>query len=245
MTHSANQPDAARGLPRESARRLLITAGPTHEPIDAVRYLGNRSSGRLGVALADAAAARGWQVTLLLGPSPLSPGDTRVSLRRFRSAADLEALLKEEFPGCHTLVMAAAVADYRPASGQATSQTKIKRTDGKLTLELESTPDLLAACAAVRSAGQRLIGFALEPRDRLLASAQAKLERKSLDAIVANPLETMDSPQIEATLLFRSASRKPASTPGPIAKEDFADWLLDRLEEPGEDTGDARLNPPR
>lgn len=223
----------------------MITAGPTHEPIDAVRYLGNRSSGRLGVALADAAAGRGWQVTLLLGPTPLSPRNTRVSLRRFRSAADLEALLSEEFPRCQTLVMAAAVADYRPVQNQSTAHTKIRRTGEALTLELESTPDLLAACAAKRVPGQRLVGFALEPRDRMLASAQSKLERKSLDAIVANPLETMDAPQIEATLLFRAGTRSPVSTPGAIPKEDFADWLLDRLDERTADAEGSSVNRPR
>lgn len=210
---------------------MLITAGPTHEPIDAVRYIGNRSSGRLGTALAEEAAARGWRVTLLLGPTPLEVDDTRVHTERFQTTADLLALLNEHFPRCDTLIMAAAVADYRPAATTdraSLGQTKIRRASGKLSLELESTPDLLAACASKRRPGQTLIGFALEPRDRMLSSAQSKLERKGLDAIVANPLETMDSPTIEATLLRRSGA--PMSTNGPIPKQRFAGWLLDQVE---------------
>lgn len=212
-------------------RRLLVTAGPTHEPIDAVRYLGNRSSGRVGVDLADAAAARNWTVTLLLGPTPLAPRHTRVTVRRFRTAADLEALLAAEFPLCDTLIMAAAVADYRPVPTPDTGKGKIARTPGRLTLELEATADLLSACAARRRPEQRLIGFALEPRERLIESARAKLERKAVDAIVANPLETMDASTIEATILH--ATQPPQSTPGAIPKAVFADWLLDRLDEMG------------
>ncbi len=222
-------------------RRLLITAGPTHEPIDAVRFLGNRSSGRLGIALADAAAARDWSVTLLLGPSPLSPRDTRIELRRFRSTKDLEALLDSEFPRCHALIMAAAVADFRPITSADADRNKIRRSKGSLTLELEATPDLLATCAGKRRPEQRLIGFALEPRKNLLESAHRKLQRKGLDAIVANPLETMDSATIEATILRRSGP--PASTPGAISKERFAEWLLDHLDELQKEPNVSKVNP--
>ncbi len=183
------------------------------------------------MALAEAAAARGWSVTLLLGPTPIETTDTRVHTERFQTTAELQALLHQHFPRCDTLIMAAAVADYRPATStnQAPlSQTKITRASGKLTLELESTPDLLALCSGQRTPGQTLVGFALEPRDRMLPSAQSKLERKGLDAIVANPLETMDAPTIEATLLRRSGA--PVSTNGPIPKEQFARWLLDQIE---------------
>lgn len=210
----------------QNARRYLITAGPTHEPIDAVRYIGNRSSGRLGVALADAARERGHHVTLLLGPTHLLPSRADVHLRRFRTTADLERLLLAELPGADVLIMAAAVADYRPASTQL--DAKIKRLEGPLTITLESTPDLLAACAARRAPGQTIVGFALEPRERLLASAQSKITRKSLDAIVANPLETMDAPDIEA--FFIRADGTSDHTRGPIAKETFAPWLLDHIE---------------
>lgn len=218
----------------EQPIRLLITAGPTHEPIDAVRYIGNRSSGRLGIALADAAArsiARAWHVTLLLGPTSVTPPpwrDSNVTLRRFLTTADLQALLADEAPQCDVLVMAAAVADYRPRAvpgGQPPTQTKLKRGDGPITLELESTPDLLAGVTARKRPGQVFIGFALEPAERLIESARAKLERKRLDLIVANPLETMDSPRIEATVLGPRGVVH--VTQPPVDKAVFAQTLLD------------------
>jgi phosphopantothenoylcysteine decarboxylase/phosphopantothenate--cysteine ligase len=213
-----------------SRRRLLITAGPTHEPIDAVRYLGNRSSGRLGIALADEAVRRssGWDVTLLLGPAPRTPSDSRVRVRRFRTAADLQTLLAEEAGEATVVLMAAAVADYRPRIDAGSLAGKIRRKNERLRLDLEPTPDLLAGLAAERRPGQILVGFALEPRDELLASARAKLERKGIDLVVGNPLETMDSETIEAVVLGRDGFE--ARTPGAISKEKFAAWLLDLIE---------------
>ncbi len=113
---------------RETAvsRQLLITAGPTHEPIDQVRYLANRSSGRLGVCLAEAGQAAGWTVTLLLGPVSLPPPES-VRTLRFESAADLDRLLIDEFPRCDVLIMAAAVADYRPRQADV---SKLERAGG-------------------------------------------------------------------------------------------------------------------
>lgn len=207
--------------------RLLITAGPTHEPIDAVRYLGNRSSGRLGIALADRAAAIGWSVTLLLGPTGLTPGDSRVSLRRFRTTAELELLLASEFPSHDALIMAAAVADYRPRTTPLLLGGKFKRGDQSLTLELEPTPDLLATVAAGRRPDQLVVGFALEPADRMMESAAMKLNRKGLDMIVANPLTTMESEMIEATILHRDGST--CQTPGAVEKAQFAVTLLDQV----------------
>lgn len=218
---------------REPPIRLLITAGPTHEPIDAVRYIGNRSSGRLGMAITDAAAhstARAWHVTLLLGPTSATPppwSDSAVTLRRFLTTADLQALLADEAPQCDVLIMAAAVADYRPravGSAEALSQTKLKRGDGALTIELEPTPDLLAGVAVHKRRDQVFIGFALEPASRLMESARAKLERKRLDLIVANPLETMDSPLIEATVLGPRGVVH--VTQSPVDKGVFASRLL-------------------
>lgn len=208
--------------------RILITAGPTHEPIDAVRYLGNRSSGRLGVSLAKAAAARGYAVTLLLGPATIELREPAIELIRFRTAADLEALLETHFPACDVFVQAAAVADFRLAGGPGGSHTKLKRGDSKLVLELEPTPDLLAKFSAARRPGQVIIGFALEPAERLMASAMEKLARKRVDAVVANPLATMDSPTIEAALVRPGGAAE--QTPGPIPKDQFATWLLDRIE---------------
>lgn len=207
---------------------LLITAGPTHEPIDAVRFVGNRSSGRLGVALADEAARRGWAVTLLLGPVSVAPVDPRVRTERFRTCADLQGLLARHTPGMSVLIMAAAVADYRPKVDPQFFGGKFRRLSTNLTLELEPTPDLLAEVSARRTPGQYLVGFALEPRDELLASARAKLDRKGIDLVIANPLETMDSPTIEAIALGRDGTE--TRTNGSIAKAEFAGWLMALIE---------------
>ena len=177
--------------------RILITAGPTHEPIDDVRYVANRSSGRMGVALAEAARAAGWETTLLLGPAALEP-PAGVNVVRFECTADLERLLNVHFPFCDVLVMAAAVADYRPIRADI---AKLPRTGQKLTIELEPTPDLVARCVARKRPGQRIVGFALEEAARLESRAREKLRRKGLDAIVANPLETMGSLEIEARII--------------------------------------------
>jgi phosphopantothenoylcysteine decarboxylase/phosphopantothenate--cysteine ligase len=216
-------------------RTLLITAGPTHEPIDAVRFIGNRSSGRVGVALADEAAGRGWTVTLLLGPVHVAPTDSSVRVRRFRTCSDLQTLLREEVPAARVLVMAAAVADYRPKVDASLFNGKFRRTSGPLQLQLEPTPDLLAEVAASRRPDQLMVGFALEPREELEASALAKLTRKRVDLVIGNPLETMDSPDIEAMALGADGTR--VDTPGKIAKGRFAAWLMDlvdsRVPQPG------------
>lgn len=241
-----------------SAIRVLITAGSTHEPIDAVRYLGNRSSGRLGLALADEAAKRGLTTTLLLGPTALPPPNrSHLAVHRFQTTAELQTLLREHWPQHDVLIMAAAVADYRPvfplsltsggeragvrvpqdshssdrepqsSSLKPLASTKLKRSAQSLTLELEPTPDLLAEAAASARPDQTLIGFALEPADRLLDSAREKLRKKGLHAIVANPLETMESPTITAKLLL--ADGRELAPPPKIAKPEFAKWLLDQL----------------
>jgi len=222
----------------KAPRRLgvVITAGPTQEPIDDVRFIGNRSSGRLGIALALEACARGHNVTLLLGPIPaLEPDEFGRSLTgirthgkvvRFRTTDDLERALEEYGASADVIVMSAAVADYRPKKGVATG--KIRRGDAGLSLELEPTPDLLAGLGRKRKKGQLLVGFALEPRDRLLESARQKLERKAIDLIVANPLETMESDEIEARVLGKQG--EDFSTNGRMGKSAFAPWLLDIVE---------------
>ena len=210
----------------ERARRILITAGPTHEPIDAVRFIGNRSSGRLGLALAAEANRRGWETTLLLGPVTMTAVDSGVRVRRFRTTADLRAMLEEEVPQTDLLLMAAAVADYRPMDVDL--EGKRRRTGDELTIRLEPTPDLLASCRAHRRPGQVFVGFALEPASELLGSARKKLEGKGVDLMVANPLETMDAPFIEASLVGRNGVID--ETEGRIDKEAFAPWLLERVE---------------
>jgi phosphopantothenoylcysteine decarboxylase/phosphopantothenate--cysteine ligase len=210
------------------SRRLLITAGPTHEPIDAVRFIGNRSSGRTGVALGAEGVRRGHDVRLLLGPATVSPtGVPDPNVLHFRTAADLGALLAEHAPWADVLVMAAAVADFRPVLGPDGPIGKLRRTDRGFRLELEPTPDLLAGVAASRREGQLLVGFALEPADRLDASARDKLARKRVDRIVANPLETMDAPTISAKVY--SATGEVKTAPSGMTKDAFAAWLMDEL----------------
>ncbi len=213
-------------------RRLLISAGPTHEPLDAVRYLGNRSSGRLGIALAEHAADRGWDVTLLLGPTQNTTDHPSVDLVRFRTTADLERRLAEHFPEADCLVMAAAVADYRPVLPEGVTQenvddVKLRREGDDLVIRCEPTPDLLEGCSGVARPEQLLVGFALEPLERLLSSATKKLDKKNIDLIVANSLDTMDAGTIEATLV--GPDGVVAKTNGAIDKRLFAAWLLEQL----------------
>jgi len=206
--------------------RLLITAGPTHEPIDPVRYIGNRSSGKLGTALARAAVDQGHEVTLLLGPvrnPPPLPDAVRVV--PFLSTQDLQDALNREFQECEVLVMAAAVADYRPA---VVATEKLKRkSEGTLSIELEPTPDVVGSLTGSRQPGQKIIAFALEEPAALIPRATEKMQRKGVDAIVANPLKTMDADTIEPTWLTRGGVQEPG---GEMSKTDFADWLLSRIE---------------
>lgn len=203
--------------------RYLITAGPTREPIDAVRYISNRSSGQMGVALAQAGAAAGHDVTLLLGPSHLAePADCRVL--RFDTGSELQQLLQTHWPRHDVLIMAAAVADYRPVT---VHHGKMRRGDESTTnLALRSTDDLAATAAANKRPDQRVVAFALEPAETLIDGAKAKLRRKGVDAIVANPLEAMDAPDIDATWLSAHGARQ---RPGAMSKAAFARWMIDNL----------------
>jgi phosphopantothenoylcysteine decarboxylase / phosphopantothenate---cysteine ligase len=186
------------------ATSILITAGPTREPIDAVRFISNRSSGKMGLALAAAARAAGWRVTLLAGPGvPVEQAGKTLagcSILHFNSTADLQQLLDAQFPVHDLLIMAAAVADYRPA---AVAAGKLPRAAKKsLVLQLEPTPDLVAALARGKRKDQRIIAFALEEPDGLEERAVEKMRRKGVDAIVANSLSTMESESIAPLLLW-------------------------------------------
>ena len=197
--------------------KILITAGPTYEPIDPVRFIGNRSSGTMGAALALAATARGHEVTLILGPvtAAMPTGVRRIDVM---SSRDMHTAVMREFPNHDLLIMAAAIADFRP---KATSTSKIER-GGTLTIELEATEDIVAAAGAIKRADQRTIGFSLVERGDL-ARTKEKLVRKKLDLIVYNPLDTMGSATIEAILL--DPAGKMEEFP-PQAKDSFAHVLL-------------------
>ena len=161
--------------------KILITAGPTREYIDPVRFITNRSSGKMGYAVARAALERGCEVVLVTGPVNLVPPEG-ARVVHVESAAEMAAAVKREVADCDAVVMAAAVADYRPAQ---MSEHKLKKLPGGMFLELERTEDILASLGAAKQLGQLLVGFAAETDD-LLENAAAKLRRKNLDWIAAN-----------------------------------------------------------
>jgi len=160
---------------------VLVSAGPTQEPIDPVRFLSNRSSGKMGYAIAAAAKARGAEVILVSGPSSLSP-EPGITTVRVNTAAEMADALCRHFPTCTVLIMAAAVADFRPKESFTQKVKKQGKTD--MVLELEATPDILAMLSARRTS-QIMVGFAAET-ERLLSHATDKLNAKGLDLIVAN-----------------------------------------------------------
>ena len=170
-----------------AGERVLVTAGPTYEAIDPVRGITNRSSGRMGFAVAEAARARGADVTLIAGPVSLHPLDG-VNTIQVRSAADMYAAVLKELDHSSIVVMAAAVADYRPVTVEA---QKIKKDSEGLTIQLERTEDILSEVC--RRKGNRIvIGFAAETQDAI-ANARKKLEQKNADLIVANDVSLSDA----------------------------------------------------
>ena len=204
--------------------RVLVTAGPTHEPVDAVRFLGNRSSGRMGLALAETAASRGADVTLVLGPSALTP-PSGVDVIRVETAQEMSDAVDEAFEGADAVVMAAAVADFRPARPR---EDKIKKEAGVPSLELEATPDILAGLGK-RKGGQLLVGFAAETGD-VESEGRRKLAEKNLDMIVANLVGTsgtgFESATNRAALLTASGDDVPMRE---WTKRELARAVCDRL----------------
>lgn len=165
-----------------SGKHLLITAGPTLEDLDPVRFLGNRSTGRMGIALAEAAAARGATVDLLLGPTHLSTQREGINLISVRSAREMHDRAVELWPRAQAGILAAAVADYRPAT---VSEQKIKKGEGPLRINLVRNPDIAATLGASKQSHQTLVGFALETENEV-DNARTKLRKKNFDFIVLN-----------------------------------------------------------
>jgi phosphopantothenoylcysteine decarboxylase/phosphopantothenate--cysteine ligase len=207
--------------------RVLVTAGGTREPIDSVRYVGNRSSGRMGLALAAEAARRGAEVTLIAANVTLgSPPGVRVV--EVQTAAELLDAAQAEFAESHVLLMAAAVADFRPAGALDEKISKTGR-DG-LALELEPTDDVLAALAGARAPGQTLVGFAAEHGAGAVERGRSKLERKGLDAVVVNDISRadigFDATDNEVTIVTAAGERHV-----PLgAKDAVAAAILDEVE---------------
>ena len=206
--------------------RVLVTAGGTREPIDAVRYVGNRSSGRMGFALARAAADRGASVTCVAANVGLER-DSRVRYVDVSTAAELHDACLEAFPRCDVLLMAAAVADFRPAEALEGKVKKAGRDE--LSLRLEPTADVLADLSARRRGGQTLVGFAAEHGEGALAFAREKLELKGLDAVVLNDVSQagigFDAPVNAVTLVTADGEREVPRA----AKETVAGALLDAV----------------
>ncbi len=205
--------------------RILITAGATYEPLDSVRYLGNRSSGQLGALLGLAAAIESYEVTLLLGQNSVHPAcHPRVQTIPFSSTRDLSAKLSELWPSHDILIMAAAVADFTLKGGQ--TDGKIRRGE-EMTINLCPTQDIVAGLASSKRDDQRVICFALEDPEKLQVAAKEKLQRKHVDAIVANPLETMESNTISADILCKDGRQM--SLPENLPKSHFARWFIEHL----------------
>lgn len=164
--------------------RVVISAGPTYEAIDPVRFIGNHSSGKMGIALADKAAEMGAEVTLVLGPSPHTPRHSSISLIKVVSAAEMKEKMDAAFEKADICIMSAAVADYRP---ETIAGEKIKKKEGSLQLNLVKTNDILAGLGQIKNHAQLLVGFALETRDEE-NYARDKMIRKNLDLVVMNSL---------------------------------------------------------
>ncbi|WP_051223253.1 bifunctional phosphopantothenoylcysteine decarboxylase/phosphopantothenate--cysteine ligase CoaBC [Conexibacter woesei] len=209
--------------------RVLITAGGTREPIDAVRYVGNRSSGRMGFAVAEEAAALGAEVTVIAANVTLSR-HPRVTYVDVETAAQLGAASKEAFASCDVLVMSAAVADFRPASAH---EGKLKKTDrDELALVLERTEDVLTGLAATRRPEQTLVGFAAEHGAGAVEYGRDKLQRKGLDAVVVNDVSQpgigFDATDNEVTIVTAAGDEAvPRGTKAEVARAILA--TVDRL----------------
>ena len=218
---------AALGSERWLGTRALVTAGGTREPIDAVRYIGNRSSGRMGFALADAACDRGSEVVVVAANVGL-PHRAAIRYAEVESAAELSEACEAEFGQADVVIMCAAVADYRPATPLP---GKIdKSATPSLSLELEPTTDVLSALSARRRPGQTLVGFAAEHGAGAIERARAKLERKGLDAIVVNDISDrsigFDSERNAVTIVTAAGEEQV----GPAEKRVIADAVLDAIE---------------
>jgi phosphopantothenoylcysteine decarboxylase/phosphopantothenate--cysteine ligase len=215
-------------LPRSlDAVRVLVTAGGTREPIDSVRYVGNRSSGRMGFALAAEAARRGADVTVVAANVEL-PHEEGIHYIEVGTAAELERAALRAFEYADVLVMAAAVADFRPAAPEADKISKAGRDE--LSLSLEPTPDVLAGLSKRRRPGQVLVGFAAEHGEGGVDRARSKLERKRLDAVVVNDISRsdigFDTDDNEVTIITAAAERHVPLAP----KAEVASAIVDAVE---------------
>lgn len=217
-------------------RHVLITAGGTREPIDSVRFIGNRSSGRMGLALAEQALRRGAEVTLVAANVAL-PAPSGARVVSVQTAAELGRACQEQFPACDVLLMAAAVADFRP---RHVAPTKLKKDRGAPAIELEPTEDVISALAGVRGRGQILVGFAAEHGAGAVAYGREKLARKGLDAVVVNDIAAagigFDAGENEVTIVTAGGERHVPRA----SKDRVAAAILDEVDQLGDRERDHR-----
>ena len=205
-------------------KRVLVTAGPTREALDPVRYLTNRSSGRMGYAIAKAAARRGAEVTLVSGPTAL-PRPGYMEIVDVESAREMYEAVTSRAPDMDIIIKAAAVADYRPAD---VAEDKIKKKDGDLSIPLERTLDILAALGQNKREGQFLCGFSMETRD-LIENSRKKLTKKNLDMVAANNVKVEGAGfGVETNVLTLITAEGEKELPL-MSKDAAADALLDAI----------------
>lgn len=207
-----------------AGKKILVTAGPTRESIDPVRYITNHSTGKMGYAIAKAAAYRGAEVTLVTGPVALKP-PLFVNTVPVESAEEMYEAVTAAAEAQDIIIKAAAVADYRPSQ---TAEDKIKKADGNMDIALERTKDILGWLGSHRRPGQFLCGFSMETRD-LLANSRAKLEKKNADMIVANSLKTEGAGFGTDTNLVTLITEEGQTELPKMTKEKVADRLLDEI----------------
>lgn len=221
---------ATIGKPKHSAlsgRRILITAGPTYERIDPVRFIGNYSSGKMGIALAKECARRGASVDFVSGPIQNYPEAKGINVVKVESAHEMWDSASALFPTADAAILCAAVADFTP---DTVADNKIKREGDDLVLRLKPTQDIARGLGQMKQAHQRLVGFALETTDEM-SNAKAKLEKKNLDFIVLNSLRDEGAGFRHDTNKVTIVSRE-GETPYPLkSKEEVASDILDRLEQ--------------
>lgn len=207
-----------------AGRKVLVTAGPTQEKLDPVRYISNHSTGKMGYAVAAAAVRRGADVTLVSGKVELTP-PMGIQVVPVVSAADMAQAVKDAASEQDIIIKAAAVADYRP---RVTADEKLKKKDEELSVELERTEDILAWLGAHRRAGQILCGFSMET-EHLLENSRAKLEKKKIDMIVANNLKQEGAGFGTDTNVVTLITKEKTEEFPMLSKEEVAERLLDRL----------------
>jgi len=217
---------------RFNGYKVLITSGPTYEPIDPVRFIGNYSSGKMGTVIATAIAQQGAQVTFITGPAAVEPQHPSVKIVRVKTASEMLEQAKNEFDSCQVAILAAAVADFAPAN---TSTDKIKRGKENLDLQLEPTTDIAETLGKMKRQNQIIVGFALETHNEV-ENAIDKLTRKNLDIIVLNSLNDAGAGfghnTNKITLIDRNGKQKSFELkPKSEVAQDIANAIIDLLQQ--------------